>query len=454
MSIELETFEIVGLHGAGTIVLTLEDNRLILVGENGSGKTTVVNILYHFLARQWHKLSEYQFASLKAVVNGETIELTRLNLEALSRKRPRRPIPRGAIERVRAYIERVGPEEVFGNREYVLEAAHLSGVPTSFVYELLDDYNEEHLGLSGDRRQKMKVLSEIVDEEVLYLPTYRRIEQDLKAVFPEMDQRQLHEQLLRRRTREAGFVELVEFGMEDVKQDTERVLEELREGNRAGLRNLTTRFLGDVIEGRAETISSLDLGEVDPATLDSVFSRVDDATLPIAARKRLLTVLERVGSDADLKVGEKIAAHFLLGLLELHRRQLAAEREIDQFVEVCNRYLTRKHFVFDRSSLSLEIILRDGVDEGEKRTVSLRELSSGEKQIVSLFSHILLSGKDKFFILIDEPELSLSVPWQETFLPDILATGRVTGLIAVTHSPFIYDNTLGVYSRSLEDFRV
>jgi predicted ATPase len=56
------------------------------------------------------------------------------------------------------------------------------------------------------------------------------------------------------------------------------------------------------------------------------------------------------------------------------------------------------------------------------------------------------------FVIIDEPELSLSVPWQRRFLPDILATGQCKGLIAVTHSPFIFDNELETYVKSIMEF--
>lgn len=45
-------------------------------------------------------------------------------------------------------------------------------------------------------------------------------------------------------------------------------------------------------------------------------------------------------------------------------------------------------------------------------------------------------------MLIDEPELSLSVPWQKKFLPDILSAESCAGLFAVTHSPFVFDNNL------------
>ncbi len=81
-------------------------------------------------------------------------------------------------------------------------------------------------------------------------------------------------------------------------------------------------------------------------------------------------------------------------------------------------------------------------------------LSSGEKQIVSLFSHLYFSGASPFFVVIDEPELSLSVPWQRRFLPDILGTGMCSGMIAVTHSPFVWENDLEPYVRSLAEFTI
>jgi predicted ATPase len=82
----------------------------------------------------------------------------------------------------------------------------------------------------------------------------------------------------------------------------------------------------------------------------------------------------------------------------------------------------------------------------------MKDLSSGEKQIISLFSHIYLSGAPGYIVIIDEPELSLSVPWQKRFLPDILDTSRCNGLIAVTHSPFIYDNKLDIYAHSIDEY--
>ena len=67
-------------------------------------------------------------------------------------------------------------------------------------------------------------------------------------------------------------------------------------------------------------------------------------------------------------------------------------------------------------------------------------LSSGEKQIVSLFSRLYLEHEKNCILLIDEPELSISMRWQKMLLPDIIRSKNCSLLLAVTHSPFIFEN--------------
>ena len=64
-----------------------------------------------------------------------------------------------------------------------------------------------------------------------------------------------------------------------------------------------------------------------------------------------------------------------------------------------------------------------------------------------------LENINEYFIIIDEPELSLSVEWQRHFLEDISKGNFCKGLFAVTHSPFIFDNSLDKYAHSMEEFR-
>ncbi len=222
-------------------------------------------------------------------------------------------------------------------------------------------------------------------------------------------------------------------------------------------------YLRDVISGTyRSTHSSTTIGELDEATINAVFSRIDQSVLPTLEQQQLKGIIDEIKEGHDLSDEDRVAVHYLTQLIELHKNQQEKEKDVRDFVAVCNRYLSRKEFVYDNINFSVLIRLKDlqkydestslALPENSHHELEMSKLSSGEKQIVSLFSQIYLSGSANYFVIIDEPELSLSVPWQKSFLPDIFHTGRCSGLIAVTHSPFIFDNELDEYARSLEKF--
>lgn len=53
MAGQLVQFSIFRLWGERDVHLKFQDNKLILVGENGSGKTTILRIVYETLACKW-----------------------------------------------------------------------------------------------------------------------------------------------------------------------------------------------------------------------------------------------------------------------------------------------------------------------------------------------------------------------------------------------------------------
>jgi ABC-type cobalamin/Fe3+-siderophores transport system ATPase subunit len=55
---EITEFAIRGLYGYRDITIPIRDNKIVLVGVNGLGKTTIINLLYFFLSRQWYQLFE------------------------------------------------------------------------------------------------------------------------------------------------------------------------------------------------------------------------------------------------------------------------------------------------------------------------------------------------------------------------------------------------------------
>jgi len=188
-----------------------------------------------------------------------------------------------------------------------------------------------------------------------------------------------------------------------------------------------------------------------------MFARIDDATLPVQDKERLKEKVKDMAGRQQIEPQDRVIAHFLTKLIELYTEQQSNEKDVREFVRVCNEYLVGKQIVFDNTKYNIFIRLSPDVGEQfdlDEKPLELKSLSSGEKQIVSLFSHIYLSGQKSFFVVIDEPELSLSVPWQRRFLPDILKSQMCTGLVSVTHSPFIWENELETYVRSISEFTV
>lgn len=108
---------------------------------------------------------------------------------------------------------------------------------------------------------------------------------------------------------------------------------------------------------------------------------------------------------------------------------------------MCNKYLqlSDDSKFLDYDVESLQVIVKDLYTNSP---IGLEDLSSGEKQIISLMAHIYLDDTKKKIILIDEPELSLSIEWQEHVLVDIVNSPSVVQMLAITHSPFVFNNEL------------
>ncbi|MDO6560597.1 AAA family ATPase [Paraglaciecola chathamensis] len=77
------------------------------------------------------------------------------------------------------------------------------------------------------------------------------------------------------------------------------------------------------------------------------------------------------------------------------------------------------------------------VKAGERR-IKLSELSSGEKHIFSILGKAALSNKQGAIFVADEPELSLHLDWQRMILPSIIKLSPKSQVIVATHSPSIF----------------
>lgn len=463
-TVSLNHFKVIGLHGRRTIDVPLQDNKLILVGENGTSKSTFVNLIYFVLTLQWERLREYRFVAIQATLGDVEVDITPEKLEEYRTHRHhwsfllRRNVPTMWRPRLRRVLEE-HPEEMLSDEASIYRVSEELGIPPRRLRELVLQYSREASGPPPALQGIGKQISALGLGQFLYLPTYRRIEQDLKSIFRDAD---IEADLKNYRSKLAApadsqFVELVQFGMEDVERTIVARMGQIKENVRKGLDNLTGTYLRDVIRGVHSTVDVTNVRSIDPATLESMFARIDDATLPVQDKERLKEKVKDMAGRQQIEPQDRVIAHFLTKLIELYTEQQSNEKDVREFVRVCNEYLVGKQIVFDNTKYNIFIRLSPDVGEQfdlDEKPLELKSLSSGEKQIVSLFSHIYLSGQKSFFVVIDEPELSLSVPWQRRFLPDILKSQMCTGLVSVTHSPFIWENELETYVRSISEFTV
>jgi predicted ATP-dependent endonuclease of OLD family len=286
-------------------------------------------------------------------------------------------------------------------------------------------------------------LIEFIPNRTLYLPTYRRIEKDLKEIFPDLEERFRGRiegrSALQFARSSAHYIDLVSFGMEDVRTNVEARMRALRDYSLEQFNALSARYLKDVIKGTADQYSPAQIASLSEENLAAILNRVSEQVLSSEDKDLLRTkITEMKGKRKNqLDVNDLYLAHYFTRLIRANAEISKQETEIVAFVDVCNAYLQPgKSIVYDETKFSLQIIDDDGI------SIDLSVLSSGEKQVVSLFSHLYLDDARDQIVIIDEPELSLSVPWQKRFLTDILASNHCSFVLSVTHSPFIYQNRL------------
>jgi predicted ATP-binding protein involved in virulence len=107
---------------------------------------------------------------------------------------------------------------------------------------------------------------------------------------------------------------------------------------------------------------------------------------------------------------------------------------ITQYLRIVNGFLkdSDKEIVFDGKGNLL-------VRVSKHEPVPITSLSSGESQIVIMITHLSFNPESKRanVFIVDEPELSLHVAWQELFVDAITKANPNLQVILATHAPSI-----------------
>lgn len=439
----IQWIRVEGLQGTRNIEAKIRENTLILIGENGSGKTTLLRLFVSFLSGDWVALAGMRFDRISAQIRNETIAVTRKELAALQgrvSKELRARVP----AMIRRRIDELFREEVDPavRAEQLRRIAAEYGLPPSFWHSMTGDeslFIEEEGGLQRRARHMKNMLG----ARVLYLPTYRRIERELKSIVQDYDM-DMHRHRPDHPTQWRDQIELVEFGMQDVERAVDNELIRLKEFARQQMTSLTLRYLGDVVRREYANVDLSEHSNLSKHDVEGILGRIGDYIFTPTEKNLLMEALLSGKSEGE---AGRIIHHYFSKLQGFQDALRYEERNIASFADLCSQYVSDKTFSYDTRNFTFTAIKQG---HGHKKSeIRLSDLSSGEKQIVSLFSHLHLSPHDKFFVIIDEPELSLSVPWQRRFLADIRNSGFCAGLVAATHSPFVYENELERFAHSM-----
>lgn len=445
---QLKEFTIYGLWEERNYQLKFEEEKLVIVGENGSGKTTVLRILYDTLSGKWARLLKENFSKIKIVIDNEEMVFTKEDLGDASLYEASGKL----IDELPAYVRHQIQlwDRIDFNIDGVLEMVR--------EMESADEYQEliNHLESKvADIPQKVRNISKWLKNnltyKIIYYPTYRRVESKSDAAVRVRSYGSMRRQ--RYYHRENSNLEIAYSGMEDVDKIIRTNLGKIEQKYNLTSAKLNMSCFKGILTQDYEHTDMISDTQADPEYIEMVFNSFTGITLleeeAYQVKDKLLEILDK---DTSYSEYDKIVIYYYRTLAERFNELKEAEEKIESFFYACNQYLNYKQFEYNPKNFSYSIKVES--HNGEKRVMSIEQLSSGEKQIIALFCYLYLLNDTQQMIIIDEPELSLSVDWQEKILEDVLKGPMCRSLVAATQSPFVYDNSLRPYAHAIEEFLV
>lgn len=112
--------------------------------------------------------------------------------------------------------------------------------------------------------------------------------------------------------------------------------------------------------------------------------------------------------------------------LEAERDTNKVFAQLQLFLSIVKSFIKDKDFSFKFGDLSIS---------NKQGEIDYGRLSSGEKQLLILLSEALLQDQKPHIFLADEPELSLHIEWQRKIIPAVRELNPNAQVIAATHSP-------------------
>lgn len=220
MTTTVKRLRITGLHGRQDVDFEFHDPISIFMGPNGVGKSTILNIFVHLLSRQWQRLGKQPFRSATVefvsgdevtVQHADCLDFNSSEVSSRTQTLVSALAEAGYLEGVLEGDSQVEQEAISPEKGLGIQARDLRMVRNAL---LQDDQTAKSLAAL---LASSKLIRRNFSAQLIYLPTYRRIEQEISEVLSMSTQRvrrmMATDYLDLGQHRPGNYTEIVKFGM-------------------------------------------------------------------------------------------------------------------------------------------------------------------------------------------------------------------------------------------------
>lgn len=432
----LESIKIKKLFGLFDYHITLDtsENITILTGPNGYGKTTILNIIYHFFNQQFSYFQKLNFESISFEFSeNKRMELTKKEKKAILTNNTA-IFPRVYTD---IHINFFDSEKKIGTFIYDSELRELIANELKNFFSLRQI--EEDLWINRRTNEKislnnfLNLYKEQLPEHFISLIKKKQSEEKNNPIIIFLnslniylikEQRLLHK-IFGRDKEEDTFLNTIELYAEELK----KLIEEKQLEAYQITQKLDSSFPKRLIE--TKTV-------IDEATFKKRFAKLKNKQSKL--QQFGITTVEQEIPDYNTESAKVLSVY-----LNDSEEKLSVYDDLLTKIDLFVSIISQKDFAFK----TLQISSGKGFSFYQNKTLqplSLTDLSSGEQHEVVLLYELLFKTAPNSLILIDEPEISLHVIWQKAFIDDLkkIAKLKKISFLVSTHSPQIINNYWGL----------